>query len=226
MEYNEDNFKKLVKDNETLTTNATKATSDMATMQTSITALEENARLLKQEKTDAKEAARIAAHEATKKGGDVEALEASWQQKYDTDLGARDETITGLNGMIGTMTAGAAALTMANGLAVEGQAEGLLPHIKSRLTTEIKDGKPTVRVLGKDGKPSAMTLDDLKAEIIGTGYLASMISGSKASGGDIGGKGSNAGKEVMKRPAFDALSQLDKSAFLAKANKGEAVLTN
>ena len=114
MDLTQENLDKLIADNATLTTNATKATADMATLQTSITALEENARLLKQEKTEAKKAADIAAHEATKKGGDVEAIEASWQKKYDADLGVKDETITGLNGMIGTMTAGAAALTMAN----------------------------------------------------------------------------------------------------------------
>lgn len=223
MDLTQENLDKLVADNKKLTDNAAKATTDMATMQTSITGLEDNARLLKQEKKEAKAAAEAAAHESAKKGGDSEALEKSWQEKFNTEIGTKDETIAGLNGMISSVTSGAAALSMASEIAVEGQAEGLLPHIKGRLTTEIHDGKPITRVLDKAGKPSAMSLEDLKTELKGTPYLATMISGSKANGtGDPGKKGGGNGKDSIKRSDFSKLDPKAQGLFMAKVNKGEA----
>lgn len=221
MDLTQENMDKMVADNATLTASATKTATDIQGFQDSITALEENARKLKQEKAEAKTAAENAAHEAAQKGGNAEALEASWQLKYDTDIGVRDETIGGLNGMIGNMTAGAAALTMANTLAVEGQAEGLLPHIKSRLTTEIKDGKPVVRVLDKSGKPSALTLEDLQNEISDTGYLATMISGSKANGSGKPGEKGKGNVKTVKRADYDTMSPAEQAKTGIAAGKGE-----
>lgn len=55
------------------------------------------------------------------------------------------------------------------------------PDIEKRLDVDPKDGK-TVRVLDKDGKPSALTLVDLEKEFVDNAEFKSILIGSKASG--------------------------------------------
>ena len=54
--------------------------------------------------------------------------------------------------------------------------------ISARLTTEIVDGKATTRVLDQDGKPSALTVEELKKEFVANEKFSSIIVGSNASG--------------------------------------------
>jgi hypothetical protein len=68
-----------------------------------------------------------------------------------------------------------------------------LPHIERRLSVEQRDGKPVVVVLDQQGKLSAATLDELKAEFANDVAFAPLIAGSKASGGGAGGAGSGGG---------------------------------
>jgi len=205
MELTQENMNKLIAEKKALEAKVGETETSLSKMQESIAALEGNARKLKDEKAAAKQAADEAALEANRKNGDVEALEKSWADKLANAQSESGQTIESLQGMIGNMTAGAEAMKLATALAVEGQAEGLLPHIKSRLTTEIKDGQASVRVLDQRGKPSALSIDDLRTEIAETPYLAAIISGSKANGaGQPGGNKGGNGK-TMKRDAFDAL---------------------
>jgi hypothetical protein len=76
---------------------------------------------------------------------------------------------------------------------VQGSAKALLPHIERRLSVEQRDGKPVVVVLDAQGKLSAATLDELKAEIANDAAFAPLIAGSKASGGGAGGAGGGGG---------------------------------
>ena len=99
--------------------------------------------------------------------------------------------------MLASITSGAEARRLAADLALPGHADLLMPHIAGRLKTEIRDGKPTVRVLDRDGTPSAMTVDDLRQEIMGTEIFAPILAGSKANG--AGGTGrSDGGKPKLK----------------------------
>jgi hypothetical protein len=68
-----------------------------------------------------------------------------------------------------------------------------LPHIERRLSVEQRDGKPVVVVLDQQGKLSAATLDELKAEFANDTAFAPLIAGSKASGGGAGGAGGGGG---------------------------------
>lgn len=62
-----------------------------------------------------------------------------------------------------------------------------LPHIKSRLTAELKDnGEIAVVVLDAAGKPTAGTLEDLMKEMAGDARFAPIVKGSKAQGGGNG----------------------------------------
>tara|TARA_Y100001951_G_scaffold104026_1_gene114398 strand:+ start:737 stop:1513 length:777 start_codon:yes stop_codon:yes gene_type:complete len=150
-------------------------------------------------------AARKAAEEAAKKSGDVEALEKSWAEKFTTREAELSEQVNTFQSMIHTLTVGSTATTLAAKIAMEGCAEGLTPHIQSRLKMEMVDGEPKVKVLGKDGRPSAMSLEDLEKELKATPYLAPIIKGSSASGAGGIGRGGGAGKGEISRADFDAL---------------------
>lgn len=171
--------------------------------------------ILDQRKKDA-ETARRAQEEAAKKSGDVEALEKSWTEKFDTAVSERDAQLNQMQEMVYGLTVGSTATNIAAKIAMDGCADGLIPHIKTRLKTEIVDGSPTVKVLGKDGKPSAMTIEDLEKELKGTPYLAPLIKGSSASGGGGLGKGGGGGKGEISREDFEKLSPAQKQATMAK----------
>lgn len=70
----------------------------------------------------------------------------------------------------------------------------LAPQIESRLTVEYDDnGKPTTRVLDKDGNVSAMSIEDLKAEIYANKEYEPILIGSRADGSSAPGEGGNNG---------------------------------
>ncbi len=131
----------------------------------------------------AKEAEQAAAEEAARKKGDIEALEASWQKKMTDALAEKDAEIGTLRGSVDGLTIGRAASAMASEIAVQGSASVLERIIKDRLSVEMSENKPLVRVLDAAGKPSALSLDDLKAELSADKALAPIIAGSKGSGG-------------------------------------------
>lgn len=142
---------------------------------------------------EAEEAAKLAAEEAARKSGDVSALEKSWQEKLaatENNYKSQNESLTK---QIHGLTVGQTAIKLASELAISGSADVLLPHIQSRLTVEIKDGVPSVRVLDLQGKPTAMTVDELKQEFISNKAFAPLIAASKATGGGASGNNSGSG---------------------------------
>lgn len=192
-----------------------KMQADLAASLESIGKLEENNKALLKEKADAKSAAQAAADEAAKKSGDVEALEKSWADKLQAETSARDEKLKSLQARISDMTSGASARAIAAELAIPGSAEALIPHIASRLKTEFGDGDPIVRVLDVNGKPSAMSVEDLKKEISNNKAFAPLIVGSQANGdGKPGSKGDTRGKTCT-REQWDKMAPIDRSKFVA-----------
>lgn len=140
----------------------------------------------KAKREEAERAAAAAAEEKARKEGDVTALENSWRQKLtDLENGYKSQ-IEGLNGSLQTLLVDNVATTLAADLSGDA-APVLLPHIKSRLTVEMQDGKPVTRVLDANGKPSALTVDELGDEFRNHKAFAGVIIGSKASG--TGGAG-------------------------------------
>ena len=168
-----------------------------AAMQESIAKLEAKNRELLEEKARTKREAEQAALEAAKKSGDLESLEKSWQKKVETTEQELRSEIKAYESMLASVTSGAEARRLAADLALPGHADLLMPHIAGRLTTEIRDGKPTVRVLDRDGTPSAMTIEDLRKEIAGTELFAPILAGSKANGAGTAGR-SDGGKPKLK----------------------------
>lgn len=167
-----------------------------------------NAELLAEKKEierkarEAEDAARLEREEAARKSGNVEELERSWTEKFtrrEAELtGTLEQERATLSGQIRDLTVGRTATDIASALAIPGSAEALLPHIERRLSVEQRDGKPVVVVLDKQGKLSASTLDELKAEFANNTAFAPLIAGSKASGGGAAGAG-NGGGAALKR---------------------------
>lgn len=162
---------------------------------------------------EAEELARKAAEEAARKSGDVSALEKSWQEKLATTQAEKDAEIQRLSGSLKNIMVDNVAIQAANDIACEGSAVVLLPHIRARLAMESVDGVPVTRVLGPDGKPSAATIEELKAEFVANPAFAGIIAGSKASGSGAGGGNGGGAAPSGNR---SKMTPADKAAFIAK----------
>ncbi len=120
---------------------------------------------------------------------DVDKLEASWKTK----LAAKEAELTGkltsaqksLQKHLVDNVATTLAAKISSAPAV------ILPHIRSRLAAEEVNGDFVTRVLDKDGKPSAMSIEELQKEFTENKDFAAILVGSRASGS--GGSGSGAG---------------------------------
>ncbi|WP_348720372.1 hypothetical protein [uncultured Alcanivorax sp.] len=128
-----------------------------------------------------------------RKAGDVEALEKSWQEKLAKREGELNSELEQHKGWLKEQMVTGVASSIAAEIAVQGSAKALQPHLTSRLSMEVRDGKPTTVVLDAQGKPSAMTVDELKAEFTNDPAFAPLIVGSKASGGGASGGGNGGG---------------------------------
>ena len=126
-----------------------------------------------------------------------------------------------LSGTIVNLTSGQTATKIAAEIAVQGSADVLLPHLERRLKTEIRDGQPTTIVLDKEGKPSAMSVDELKAEFQNSAAFAPLIVGTKANGaGRTGGnESSGAGVNEVSRSDFDRMNQAQRAQFAKAGGK-------
>lgn len=157
-----------------------------------------------------------AERERAKRDGDVAALETSWQTRLDNETGTLRTENQRMVAQLQSLTVGRAATELAAELAVVtngvSSAKALLPHIASRLSMEAgEDGVVKIRVLDADGKPSAMTLDQLKEEFKGDPVFAPLIQASKAGGsGADGGKGGGGGADTK---SFADMTSTERTAL-------------
>lgn len=172
------------------------------------------AKTAKQKAKEEAKAREEAAAEAARKAGDVEALEKSWQEKLAKTTSEKDEQLQSLQKTVESLTVGATAKDLAAELAVQGSAPVLERIARDRLTVEMTEEGPKVRVTDASGKPSAATLEDLKQELTNDPALKPLIVGSKASGGGAAGANGGAGKPnglagaiAAKVPGFSNLPQ-------------------
>lgn len=162
----------------------------------------------------AEEAARKKAEEAARQSGDWESVEKSYQQK----IADRDKAIAERDQMVQNLTAGQTASKLAGEIAVQGSAGVLERHIKDRLRAEIRDGETVTVVLGKDGKPTANTVEDLKQEFINDPAFAPIIVGSKAKGSGGPGNKPAGGRKTISQSEIDKMSGKQRAAFFAEHN--------
>ena len=158
------------------------------------------------------EARAQAAAEAAAKAGDVEALKKSWQEKLSRRETELAEQIKARDARLHDLTVGSTAQSIASEIAVQGSAGVIARLVRDRLRYD--DGK--VVVLDAEGKPSALSVDELKKEISEDPALAPLILGSKASGGGAAGaKGGGAAKSLHEMTGAEraALANKDPAAF-------------
>lgn len=162
----------------------------------------------------AEQAAQDAAAEKARKDGDVEALEKSWQKKLDEIQNKAKEEADNYLGILKNNTVHATAIELATQLAVPGSAKALLPALEGRLSMEFRDGKAVPVVLDADGKPSALTVQELAKEVASDPAYAPIIAATKASGG--GAAGAKGGGAASKGKAVYEMTTPEKSAFITE----------
>lgn len=109
--------------------------------------------------------------------GDFTALKAS----YETKIASLEKNVGELNTTLSTERRDRYVSAAADKIASRFTTKLIAPEIAKRLDIDPKDGK-TVRVLDKDGKPSALTLVDLEKEFVDNPEHKGILVASKASG--------------------------------------------
>lgn len=163
--------------------------AQFAELQAEIERLRKHNETILGEKKQATEAARKAAEEAAKKSGDIEALEKSWAEREAQKLAERETELQKRDEWLRDMTVNATASRLAADMAVQGSSMVLERHLRDRLSMEIRDGKPTTVVLDADGRPSALSVDDLRKEFMANAAFAPLIAETRASGAGGVGQG-------------------------------------
>lgn len=140
--------------------------------------------------------------------GDVDAVDASWKKKFEEREAELQKQNSDLLNNIKSSKKDSAALNLATEL-TDGKANNLiLPHITSRLDVEIVEGVPVVKVLDKDGKPSANNLEDLKKEFFTNEEFSAIVVSSKAGGGGATG-GASGGAQKKKFSDYTSMQLVE-----------------
>lgn len=152
----------------------------------------------KEQKRKADEAAAEAkriAEEAARKNGDLEAIENSWRTKLETTESTYKDQLGAAKQQIYSLTVGRQAEALASTLAVSGSSAVLLPHIQQRITL---DENNNIRILDLQGKPSAMTIEELATEFRNNPAFKPLIAANTSTGGGAAGNGNGGG--AAKKP--------------------------
>lgn len=145
-----------------------------------------------------------------RKKGDIQTLEKSWQKKLDDQKAEYEGKLGKLTSHTKTQLVDNVAQQIAS--KISNAPALLLPHIKARLAADFEGDAPVTRILDKDGKPSAMTVEELSAEFVANKDFSAIITASKASGGAGKPSNSNGG---------GAPNNSDKPADLASMNPAQ-----
>lgn len=116
-----------------------------------------------------------------RKRGDIETLEKSWASKLEQRETELSQQIEALKKHTTMMLVDNVASEIAH--KISSAPKLLIPHIKARLQADLENGEPKTRVLDAQGQPSALSVEDLSKEFSANPDFASVIIGSKASGG-------------------------------------------
>lgn len=138
---------------------------------------------------------REALEEAARQKGDWQALEDSYKAKLaekETEFTSQAEN---LRKQVYKLTVGDQALKLASEISKSHAIGIMTPFIEQRLTL---DENNNVRVLDLQGKPSAMTIDDLKQEFKANAMFQDIVVANNSSGGGATGVGFGGG--AAKKP--------------------------
>jgi hypothetical protein len=132
-----------------------------------------------------------------RKRGDIATLEKSWKDKLDAATKKATDTITALRTKVEQLMTDNSVTSLASEIFTKPSRDVRL--LKDRVKVEWDGDTPTLRVLDKDGKPSALSLDDLRKETVDNAEYKDILLGSRATGS--GGTGGNNRGGAPKQPA-------------------------
>ena len=172
-------------------------------------------RQAEKEAKEAKDALDALKDDKSRKDGDIEALEASWKAK----LAAAEKKAADLDATLNNERKDRYVTAEADRIAKRFTVPGLMrDQIAKRLQVEIHDGKPIVRVLDKDGKPSANSVADLEKELVDNPEFKGIVIASKATGsaGDTSKRPGGSAPNLSNRNNDDTgnLAKLDTKSLL------------
>ena len=116
----------------------------------------------------------------SRKRGDIETLEKSWKSKLEDTTKQLTEKLSKKDSFIKASLVDSVAQQLASKISTSPAL--IMPHIKARLAADLEGDSPSTKVLDKDGKLSALSVDDLANEFVTNPDFGAIIIGSKASG--------------------------------------------
>lgn len=147
--------------------------------------------------------------ETTRESGDITKIEAGWKEKLATLETESSAKLSAKDKFIRKSLITAAAESMAGKISTTPKL--LSKAIAERLDVDFEGDEPALVVLGSDGKPDTkLTIDKLEKEFVDNKEFASIIIGSKASGGGAPRKGPD------QRPGGAVASETQTTVPLAK----------
>lgn len=154
-----------------------------------------------------------AAAEKARKAGDIEALEQSWQKKFEEQQAVLDQQ----SKERAEDAIGRAAMGISGKLADGVNQENLEVFVRQRLRYE--DGE--VKVTDEKGNLTISTVDQLTEEFRANERFASLVTGSKASGSGATTQQGNTGgaDKTATRSQFDAMDQNERFSFAKEGGK-------
>lgn len=158
---------------------------------------------------------RDALEEAARQKGDWQALEDSYKAKLaekETEFTSQAET---LRKQVYKLTVGDQALKLASEISKSHAIGIMTPFIEQRLTL---DENNNVRVLDLQGKPSAMTIDDLRQEFKANAMFQDIVVANNSSGGGAtgGGQGGGAAKNPKEMTEQERIDLYNRDPVLFK----------
>lgn len=182
---------------------------DVAGLKTSRDSLlaekKEQQRLAQEAEAERQRIEREALEEAARQKGDWQALEDSYKAKLaerETEFANQADA---LRKQVYKLTVGEQAIKLAAEISKPHTQQIMSRFIEERLTL---DENNNVRVLDLQGKPSAMTIEDLKAEFKANAMFQDIVvinnsSGGGASGGGLGGGAAKKPSEYTEQERID-----------------------
>lgn len=198
---------------------------DVAGLKTSRDSLlaekKEQQRLAQEAEAERQRIEREALEEAARQKGDWQALEDSYKAKLaerETEFANQADA---LRKQVYKLTVGEQAIKLAAEISKPHTQQIMSRFIEERLTL---DENNNVRVLDLQGKPSAMTIEDLKAEFKANAMFQDIVvinnsSGGGASGGGLGGGAAKNPKDMTTQERADWATR-DPIGFQNAVNQG------
>ena len=143
---------------------------------------------------------RLAALEGddARKKGDIDTLEKAWKEKADREKADLQAVIDRHQNYISKTLVDNVASSLAAEISTAPKL--LAPHIRARLQADLSGDTPMTKVLDNNGKVSELSLEQLREEITNNADFATIIKGSKSSGGGAADGRGGAARKTSSHP--------------------------